>query len=106
MSKELRKQLVDQLLHSLWGAASGLLPWAGGKVASVWELGWIGYTGGAALALGSLAGWIIREVRQWTDPDHPGAHLLWEGAPGWLDPALDSGFWGLAFVLALTISLV
>ena len=97
-TEELKKQLVDQPLHGLWGAASGLAPWVGALVAERSQLAWndhlVGFTVGSALLLGSVAGWVVREVAQAKDGSHT-----------WWDPWLDSGIFGLALLLSLFISL-
>jgi len=92
---ELKKQLGDQALHALWGGATGALPFVAG-----WGLGSTGFAVATVFVIGSLAVWMRREYRQWTDPDHPGAHLLWPGAPEWLDPALDSLVYFVSFIAA------
>ena len=84
---ELKKQLIDQPLHALWGFSGGIAPWALGL------LGHAGFLTGVGIFGLSAVIWVGREAWQARD----GSHLLWPGAPEWLDPALDSA----VFILAL-----
>jgi len=93
--EEFKKQCVDQPAHALWGLATGVSPFVferlGAYVAEAWiswdpwETFFPGLIIGGLFSLGSIAGWIIREIRQWPPrPDAP-----------W-DPWLDSIVFGLA----------
>lgn len=83
---EASKQAVDQTLHALWGFSTGLLPFL-----AAWGLGWAGALVGGILSASSVAFWLWREVYQWTDEEHPGAHIWW-------DPYLDTGIFTLAVI--------
>jgi hypothetical protein len=102
--QELKKQLIDQFAHFWWGAATGALPGVAG-----WGFAYVGpaastagYSLGVLLAVGSIGGWILREKEQGRD----GSHLLWEGAPEWLDPALDSAVFLVAIIAGVLGSLL
>ena len=86
-AEEIRKQLIDQTAHSLWGIATGSAFMAGGIV-----LPWAGVAG-VVLACGSCWFWTHRERLQFRD----GAHLAF-------DPLLDNAiFWasvGIGAILA------
>jgi len=82
--KEFWKQVVDQGAHSLWGLATGFAPLAGARVHPAMFM--------SAMIIAAFSGWFWtrREREQAAD----GSHLLWMGAPEWLDPVLDNGiFW-------------
>jgi hypothetical protein len=86
---ELRKQIIDQWAHTLWGLATGSAPAIG-----MWALGRPGLVFGVALACGSGWLWTRRERLQFRN----GAHIWW-------DPVLDNSvFWaGVAVGLFLTM---
>jgi len=84
---EFEKQIKDQTAHLFWGVGTGgILP-----VAS-WAFGVVGLCSAAALSLGSLYAWIMREGAQregklQRDGTYRGAgsHVPWDP---WLDSAV------------------
>jgi hypothetical protein len=83
--EELKKQLVDQPLHALWGLATGALPGVAG-----WGLAYVG----PSVAAGSVTGWVLREREQLKDGSHT-----------WWDPWLDSGVFAAAVIVGVLGSL-
>jgi hypothetical protein len=102
--QEFLKQCVDQPLHFLWGFGTGFLPVGLGEVLALAGplARWLGYTGGVLLALCSVAGWWYRENEQAQD----GSHLLWEGAPEWLDPLLDNVVYAIGVLTGIVGAVV
>lgn len=94
--EELKKQLIDQPAHALWGFAAGIAPWVGGLA------GQAGFYAGVGCLTLSTGIWIGRELWQARD----GSHLLWDGAPEWLDPVLDSVVYTLALAGGILVGLL
>lgn len=84
---ETKKQIIDQIAHSLWGLATGVTPFV-----VAWGIPFaMGWAMGLAASCFSAWYWSHRERNQF----YNGAHVWW-------DPLLDNGvFWVSVFLGAV-----